>query len=538
MLTHKRILSLFCCLILLGGMMVLPAQAADAPAAWAAEEVEAAIALGLVPQDLQNQYEAEITRAEFCRLAVACLNEADRVNGWNLTPDASVSFTDTSDADVLTAVGLGIVKGDGTGLFYPDQGITRQEAAVMLYNTLKAMGAPIQSVGSSFADQESIASWAQEAVSAIVGWGVMGGTGGGGFSPLTPYSRQQAYVTMYRLLSSVYMKMDVYSATLQPGERFQLSCAYATGAIDASWSSSDPSVVAVSGANSTVTLTAIKAGTATVTCRSGDFRMSCSVTVAPTSSTVEQDFTGADRTHYSNDIAWDLCRQLESEIGIQIFYLPEFDDSVEGALVTHATYAGTALDSAYFQKVYSELTEMKQAFDLYPEGFLKEVVAKKGDRTTQIVLFPADMVWFAGEPSGLGYGFHGEHVYDYSDTRTDRIYYTGDGEPYSYGHEMGHMVVSSAMIANGWTQSCDQWVSYTANSGAEGFVSSYAMASRPEDFAETWAYLWHYRSEVEAMLNTGRSEALRGKIGYLTQVLISQYSTATWDNLPWTYLLE
>lgn len=100
------------------------------------------------------------------------------------------------------------------------------------------------------------------------------------------------------------------------------------------------------------------------------------------------------------------------------------------------------------------------------------------------------------------------------------------------------MVVSSAMIANGWTQSCDQWVSYTANSGAEGFVSSYAMASRPEDFAETWAYLWHYRSEVEAMLNTGRSEALRGKIAYLTQVLIAQYSTATWDNLPWTYLLE
>ncbi len=538
MLAHKRVLSLLCCLILLGGIVVLPARAADAPAAWAAEEVEAAIGLGLVPQDLQNQYEAEITRAEFCRLAVACLNEADRVNGWNLTSDASPSFADTSDADVLTAVGLGIASGDGNGLFHPDKGITRQEAAVMLYNTLKVMGAPIQGVGSSFTDQESIAAWAEEPVSAIVGWGVMNGTGDGGFSPLASYSRQQAYVTMYRLLSSVYMKMDVYSATLQPGERFQLSCAYATGSIDASWSSSDPSVVAVSGANSTVTLTAVKAGTATITCRSGDFRMSCSVTVAPTSSTVEQDFTGADRTHYSNDIAWDLCRQLESEIGIQIFYLPEFDDNVEGALVTHATYAGTALNSAYFQMVYSELTEMKQAFDLYPEGFLKEVVAKKGNRTTQIVLFPADMVWFAGEPSGLGYGFHGEHVYDYSDTRTDRIYYTGDGEPYSYGHEMGHMVVSSAMIANGWTQSCDQWVSYTANSGAEGFVSSYAMASRPEDFAETWAYLWHYRSEVEAMLNTGRSEALRGKIAYLTQVLIAQYSTATWDNLPWTYLLE
>lgn len=159
MLAHKRVLSLLCCLILLGGMVVLPARAADAPAAWAAEEVEAAIGLGLVPQDLQNQYEAEITRAEFCRLAVACLNEADRVNGWNLTSDASPSFADTSDADVLTAVGLGIASGDGNGLFHPDKGITRQEAAVMLYNTLKVMGAPIQGVGSSFTDQESIAAW-------------------------------------------------------------------------------------------------------------------------------------------------------------------------------------------------------------------------------------------------------------------------------------------------------------------------------------------------------------------------------------------
>lgn len=191
MLAHKRVLSLLCCLILLGGMVVLPARAADAPAAWAAEEVEAAIGLGLVPQDLQNQYEAEITRAEFCRLAVACLNEADRVNGWNLTSDASPSFADTSDADVLTAVGLGIASGDGNGLFHPDKGITRQEAAVMLYNTLKVMGAPIQGVGSSFTDQESIAAWAEEPVSAIVGWGVMNGTATAGFprSPPTPGSR-------------------------------------------------------------------------------------------------------------------------------------------------------------------------------------------------------------------------------------------------------------------------------------------------------------------------------------------------------------
>ncbi len=528
-----------CILALIAGISAPTASAVTiaVPDSWAAEEVEAAVRLGLVPEDMQNNYGADITRAEFCRLAVICLKEAARVNGWELTPDPAVSFSDTADADVLTAAGLGIVSGDGKGRFLPQKGITRQEAAVMLYQTLKAMGAPISGAGAVFADQSAIASWAAEPVSAIVGWGVMNGTGGGNFSPLGSYSRQQAYVTIYRLLSSVYMRMDTYAVTLQPGEQFQLSCAYATGAENASWTSGNPAVVAVSGSNSAATLTAVGTGTASVVCRSGDFQLSCTVTVAPAATTTGYDVNGNARTHYSSDMAWDLCRQLEKEIGIPIFYLPEFNDNVPGAVVTHATYNSVSLNSDYFQKVYRELLEMKEAFGLYPEGFLREVVAKKGNRTTEIVLFPADMVLFDGVVSGFGGGFHGEHVYDESGARIDRVYYTGDGSPYSYSHEMGHMVVSSAMIANGWTASCNQWVSYTANSGPEGFVSSYAMVSRPEDFAETWAYLWHKRDEVEAKLAAGKSEALREKIRYLTQVLTRQYATATTENLPWTYLL-
>lgn len=414
----RRGLSLFCLLALLAAPAV-PAAAAEQPDRWAQAEVAQAVEPGLVPADLQNGYGKDITRAEFCRLAVLCLEEAARVNGWDLTPSRDVRFDDTSAPSVLTAAGLGIVSGNGKGSFLPDNGITRQEAAVMLYNTLKTMGAPIGPAGASFSDQGSIAAWASGPVSAMVGWGVMNGT-------------------------------------------------------------------------------------------------------------------GASRLHYSNDVAWDLCRALEQQIGIQIFYLPEFDDTVPGAVVTHATFGSVTLGGAYFQQVYQELLKMKEAFDLYPDGFLKEVVAKKGSRRTQIVLFPSDMVLFDGQVSGMGGGFHGEHVYDGSGARCDRIYYTGTGDPYVYSHEMGHMVVSSAMIANGWTASCNQWVSFTANSGSEGFVSGYAMVSRPEDFAETWAYLWHNRDQVEAMLSTGRSEALRAKIAYLTEVLIKQYKTATRETLPWS----
>ena len=57
---------------------------------------------------------------------------------------------------------------------------------------------------------------------------------------------------------------------------------------------------------------------------------------------------------------------------------------------------------------------------------------------TEIVLFPV------------------EHVYDYSAAKVDRIYCTGFGSPYEYSHEMGHMVVSTARIVNGWSASCGQ----------------------------------------------------------------------------------
>ena len=99
----------------------------------------------------------------------------------------------------------------------------------------------------------------------------------------------------------------------------------------------------------------------------------------------------------------------------------------------------------------------------------------------------------------------------------------------------GSWMVSSAMIANGWTDSCNQWVGYSAS--YSDFVSSYAATSRPEDFAETWAYLWHRRDQVEQQLASGSSEGLRSKIAFLTQVLTAHYPAATWESLPWTYLL-
>ena len=66
--TLRLVAVLLCC------MLLVPAgaqAAASQPHSWAQAEVQQAISNGLVPLDLQGDYDQPITRQEFCRLAVA-----------------------------------------------------------------------------------------------------------------------------------------------------------------------------------------------------------------------------------------------------------------------------------------------------------------------------------------------------------------------------------------------------------------------------------------------------------------------------------
>ena len=96
------------------------------PASWAAEQVNAGIADGIVPASLQNSYAKPITRAEFCALAV---NFYEKHTGTTIPQTAS--FSDTSDANVRKMASIGVVNGIGGDKFAPNQPITREQAAVI-----------------------------------------------------------------------------------------------------------------------------------------------------------------------------------------------------------------------------------------------------------------------------------------------------------------------------------------------------------------------------------------------------------------------
>lgn len=237
------------------------------------------------------------------------------------------------------------------------------------------------------------------------------------------------------------------------------------------------------------------------------------------------DFKGKSRIHYSNDVAYEFCRALEKEIGIQIFYLPEWTSKADG-LIQYSDMEQFDFDREYFNNVLAELRTMKSAYDLYPEGFLKEVAQKKGSRSVEIILCPYT---FEGMQS------YGVHVYDYSSDakKVDQIYYTGMGDSQYYSHEMGHMVMSSAAILNGWNSTCSTWEGLST--GPTSYVSAYAMTSRPEDWADTWAYLWHRTNNVVS----GCSDAgLKAKVQYMSSMLDKHYSTFDSNKTPWASVLK
>ena len=176
---------------------------------WAKNDILSAINNNIVPEKLQNNYKAKITREEFCELAVKTYFQK-KGGGLIWTGEyenPQSPFNDVDNINVSRACMLGIVSGTGNGKFSPENFITRQEAAVMLCNLARVLDLDANIVDNteSFIDQSYFADWAKDSIYKICsikcesGTPIMAGTGNGKFSPWFNYQRQQAIVTMERI---------------------------------------------------------------------------------------------------------------------------------------------------------------------------------------------------------------------------------------------------------------------------------------------------------------------------------------------------
>ncbi len=198
------------------------AFAADTPSSWAQSDIAGAIAAGLVPNNLQSGWQDNISRVDFCQLIVTLLEKRgydfDKNDGWKL-----VEFADTNDENVKKAKFLGIIEGKKTNAsgtyFYPNDPITRQEAAKMIYSMTKIgqssvipPASNVQLIPHVFDDRNYppkimkngieysyIAPWARTGIDFCYNSGIMAGIGGNCFDPNGAYTREQSCITMLRM---------------------------------------------------------------------------------------------------------------------------------------------------------------------------------------------------------------------------------------------------------------------------------------------------------------------------------------------------
>ena len=184
---------------------------------WAEDEVNEAISLGLVPEDLQTGYTSPASREDFARIAVRiCLAvfRADSTEDLldsrdDLRPEPSFRDLNRSHAaDVNAAYRLGIVNGRSGTVFDPAAPITREEAAAMLNRTYRVCGGEAGEAELSFTDRDDVAPWAKEDVAAMTALGVFRGMGDGSFAPKGTYTREQCVLTALRLWNALTPAKD------------------------------------------------------------------------------------------------------------------------------------------------------------------------------------------------------------------------------------------------------------------------------------------------------------------------------------------
>jgi len=186
----------------------------DSADPWARDGITNAIENGYVPFEIQNDYTSIITRQEFCRLAIFWFEYIFGSDIGTLLAYRGLeinynTFSDTDDPYILAAYALRITGGTvaptetAPGLFNPGGAFDRQQAAGMIMNVCRALGANVDDPPvSGFVDLDTAEVWARNGINYVRARGIMSGTSTDVpvFSPRDPYTRQQSIITFSNIL--------------------------------------------------------------------------------------------------------------------------------------------------------------------------------------------------------------------------------------------------------------------------------------------------------------------------------------------------
>ena len=174
------------------------AAPAEQPSDWAKAEVDKAIAAGLVPDTLQQNYTKGISRENLSKILSKLL---DKVYGKEPLVNTA-EFTDTTDADVLKAANLEIIKGykqnDGTYQFKPENTLKRCEMAAIINRVANLCGETVTGYDSEVVFKDTTNHWCKSELGWPVHTGIIKGTSATQFSPENTLTTEQTIMMIYR----------------------------------------------------------------------------------------------------------------------------------------------------------------------------------------------------------------------------------------------------------------------------------------------------------------------------------------------------
>ncbi len=179
--------------------------------AWAEDAINTLADDGIIKGTSASTFtpSANITRADFASLLV---------RAFDLTSDNTENFADVSASDYFAselaiARNTGIVNGIGDNKFAPRNTITRQDMMVIVYRALTVLaklpsprgeGGPlaVDEVEINYPDYSTVADYASDAVSALIGAGLVNGKSGR-IAPLDYTTRAEIAVLLKRVIDYV-----------------------------------------------------------------------------------------------------------------------------------------------------------------------------------------------------------------------------------------------------------------------------------------------------------------------------------------------
>ncbi len=165
---------------------------------WAKDSIEILAELDIVSGNGDGGFNPGglVTRAEFVKILVNVFEVYNPMAECNAPDVAADAWYYTY---IASAIERGVLKGDENGNINPDDNITRQDMAVMIYRMTEAMELELKSGDAEFTDGEMISDYAAEAVNALASNGIITGMPDGSFAPLANSTRAEAAVMLYRI---------------------------------------------------------------------------------------------------------------------------------------------------------------------------------------------------------------------------------------------------------------------------------------------------------------------------------------------------